>query len=92
MSIGMHLGLIAIGMLITWTVIIAQDEGAPERIRADFQSLQYQPVIDDDVEVLEWNETTFDLVQHCLAVDCGQFLTVGYSMVDGRGPNQDEDG
>ena len=25
MSIGMHLGLIAIGMLITWTVIIAQD-------------------------------------------------------------------
>ncbi|MEE3001616.1 MAG: hypothetical protein VX908_02845 [Planctomycetota bacterium] len=53
MSIGMHLGLIAIGMLITWTVIIAQDKGAPERIKADFQSLQYQPVIDDDVVVLE---------------------------------------
>ena len=53
MSIGIHLGLVAIGMLVTWTVIVVQDQDAPDRIRADFQSLQYQPVVEEEVESLE---------------------------------------
>ncbi len=52
-SIGVHVGLVAIGLLVTWTVIIAQEEESPERIRAEFQDLHFQPVMDDDVEVFE---------------------------------------
>ena len=52
-SIGVHLGLVAIGLVVTWSVIIAGERDAPERIVADFQMLEYRPVVETSVSTLE---------------------------------------
>lgn len=52
-SIAVHLGLVAIGLIVTWTVIVAGERDAPERIVADFQMLEYRPVVETTVSTLE---------------------------------------
>ncbi|MCH2149154.1 MAG: hypothetical protein MK095_06935 [Phycisphaerales bacterium] len=52
-SIGVHLGLVAVGLVVTWSVIIAGERDAPERIVADFQMLEYRPIVETSVSTLE---------------------------------------
>jgi hypothetical protein len=43
-SIGIHGGLIALGFLLTWTVISLSDE-EPTRVEAEFYNLNYDPLV-----------------------------------------------
>jgi len=43
-SIGLHGGLIVLGFLLTWTVVLFRDEVQPPVIVADFEDVRYAPV------------------------------------------------
>ncbi len=44
-SVGLHAGLILLGFLISWTVMRVSDDEAPVRVTADFESLDYDPLV-----------------------------------------------
>ena len=52
-SIGAHGVLVAIGLLVTWTVLLVDERDGPERITADFEMLDYRPVVDTAETTLE---------------------------------------
>lgn len=52
-SFMLHAGLIAIGMLVTWTVILVQERDAPRQITADFDALAYEPVVEFEITELD---------------------------------------
>lgn len=56
LSLGVHGGLLALGFLITWTVVILQEDDEPTLITADFEALTYEPLVEmsrDQAEVTE---------------------------------------
>lgn len=59
-SVVLHVGLIAIGLLVTWTVILVQDAGPPPRVTADFDAMAYEPVV--EFQVTELDATTETVV------------------------------
>lgn len=42
-SIGAHVGMVLLGLLVTWTVVMLGDDDEPVLIVADFDSLTYEP-------------------------------------------------
>ncbi len=44
-SVGLHTGLIVLGFFISWTVMRVVDDEAPLRVTADFESLNYDPLV-----------------------------------------------
>lgn len=55
-SFSLHAALILLGFVITWTVVMMQDEGEPAVIVAEFDALSYDPVTALPVEALEVRE------------------------------------
>ncbi len=49
-SIGLHAGLVALGFLITWTVVRLADDDAPVVVTAEFDALNYDPLSSLDTE------------------------------------------
>ncbi|UCD74659.1 MAG: hypothetical protein JSV91_12825 [Phycisphaerales bacterium] len=43
-SAAIHIGLIVLGLLVTWTVVVLQQEEEPVLIIADFDAMTYDPV------------------------------------------------
>jgi hypothetical protein len=52
-SIGAHGMLVAIGLLVTWTVLLVDERDVPERVTADFEMLEYRPVVETTETTLE---------------------------------------
>lgn len=52
-SIGVHVGLVVLGLAVTWTVLLVDERDGPERITADFEMLEYRPVTATSVTTLE---------------------------------------
>ncbi len=52
----LHIGLVVIGLLVTWTVILVQDMGPPPQVTADFDAMAYEPVV--EFQVTELDSTT----------------------------------
>lgn len=52
-SVALHLGLVLMASLLTWTVIMLQREQEPVRIVADFNAMRYEPVARLDMEEAE---------------------------------------
>ena len=46
-SIAVHVGLIGLGLITTWAVVHLQAEEEPVLIVADFDAMQYQPVVEE---------------------------------------------
>ncbi len=44
-SAGLHTVLIAVGFLVTWTVVSLSEEEPPIRVTADFQNLHFDPLV-----------------------------------------------
>jgi len=49
----LHIGLIALGLIITWTVILAQEADPPRKIIADFNAVTYEPIVEFQETELE---------------------------------------
>jgi hypothetical protein len=43
-SVGLHGGMVVLGFLLTWTVVLFRDEAPPPVIVADFEDVRYAPV------------------------------------------------
>lgn len=55
-SIALHLGLVLMASLLTWTVVMLQRDEEPVRIVADFNAMQYDPVVRLDTPQTEQAE------------------------------------
>ena len=55
-SIALHGILLALGFLITWTVVMLQEDEEPTLITADFESLTYEPLVQMSREQAEVTE------------------------------------
>lgn len=54
----LHIGLVALGLIVTWTVILTQEAEAPRKITADFNAVTYEPVVEfQDTELESTLET-----------------------------------
>lgn len=49
-SLGIHVALVLLGFLLTWTVVMLQDDKEPVLIVADFNATRYEPLARLDVE------------------------------------------
>ena len=49
----LHVGLVVLGLIITWTVILVGETEAPRKIIADFTTMAYEPIVDFQVAELE---------------------------------------
>ena len=52
-SIGVHVMLVGAGLLVTWTVLLVDERDVPDRITADFEMLEYRPVVETTETTLE---------------------------------------
>lgn len=63
-TVGFHAGIILLGFLVTWSVVLFQSEDEPVQIVADFHAMNYEPVVElnpDADEFEELNPTQDDL-------------------------------
>ncbi|MHC4413887.1 MAG: vWA domain-containing protein [Planctomycetota bacterium] len=62
-SVGLHAGVVALGFLVTWTVMSLAEDREPVRVTADFHNLSYDPLVTlnadvEPIDELEPPETT----------------------------------
>ncbi len=57
-SLGLHAGVIALGFLLTWTVVSLNDDEEPVVVRAELDALTYDPLVSLDARPQTLEEAT----------------------------------